>query len=317
MWNSVVTNAGIALLARWAEGGTLAITGAKAGTGTTPTAQLMAATNVSGTAIALSIVRYSETTDGIEYLVQIQSAASAYIAKQIGIFASLDGGPNTLIAIYQTDGAGIEVPSYTEMSDFSIQFAAAVQMSNTGTMTVSIDPTAYVTIDTLDDAVEHALENVLTTSDVANDLTTTSAGKVLDARQGKALKDAIDNTYTQNEVDALLSEKADQSDTYTKSEVDTAVSAKCSVHRFTVTLPTAGWSLTGGLYRIVMSVPGIQAADQCGGIGPVQIGDEAVDKPVRKAWDKIVRMEAGADSVIAWALKLPTVAIPVQMEIFR
>lgn len=201
MWNSVVTNAGIALLARWAQGGTLAITGAKAGTGTVPTAQLMAATNVSGIAYTLSIVRYKKTEDGVEYLVQFEAAASAYVAKQIGIFASLDGGTSTLIAIYQTDSSGIEVPAYTEMPDYAIQFAASVQMANTGSLTVTIDPTAYVTMETLEDAIDDALEDVLTQSDIANNLTTTAEGKVLDARQGKALSDAVVLKVAKSDID--------------------------------------------------------------------------------------------------------------------
>lgn len=36
--------------------------------------------------------------------------------------------------------------------------------------------------------------NKVNTSDIANNLTTTTAGKVLDARQGKALNDAISNS---------------------------------------------------------------------------------------------------------------------------
>ncbi len=40
----------------------------------------------------------------------------------------------------------------------------------------------------------------LSTSDVANNLTTTSEGKVLDARQGKALKDLVDTALTSSDV---------------------------------------------------------------------------------------------------------------------
>lgn len=47
----------------------------------------------------------------------------------------------------------------------------------------SIDTNTYLT--------SSAITGMLTTSDVANDLTTTTSGKVLDARQGKALADLI------------------------------------------------------------------------------------------------------------------------------
>ena len=42
------------------------------------------------------------------------------------------------------------------------------------------------------------------TSDIANNLTTTASGKVLDARQGKALKDYVDRLVGDIENDMLL-----------------------------------------------------------------------------------------------------------------
>ena len=42
----------------------------------------------------------------------------------------------------------------------------------------------------------HTHSGMLTTSNIANDLTTTSSGKVLDARQGKALADLIGDAIT-------------------------------------------------------------------------------------------------------------------------
>ena len=52
----------------------------------------------------------------------------------------------------------------------------------------SIDTNTYLT--------SSAISGMLTTSDVANNLTTTSSGKVLDARQGKALADLIGDAIT-------------------------------------------------------------------------------------------------------------------------
>ena len=52
----------------------------------------------------------------------------------------------------------------------------------------SIDTNTYLT--------SSAISGMLTTSDVANNLTTTTAGKVLDARQGKALADLIGAAIT-------------------------------------------------------------------------------------------------------------------------
>lgn len=48
------------------------------------------------------------------------------------------------------------------------------------------------------------LNNKVNTSDIANNLTTTASGKVLDARQGKALKDYVDGLVGNIENDMLL-----------------------------------------------------------------------------------------------------------------
>ena len=52
----------------------------------------------------------------------------------------------------------------------------------------SVDTNTYLT--------SSAITGMLTTSDIANNLTTTASGKVLDARQGKALADLIGDAIT-------------------------------------------------------------------------------------------------------------------------
>lgn len=51
-------------------------------------------------------------------------------------------------------------------------------------------------VNSLKHTLETALGNKVNTSDIANNLTTTTAGKVLDATQGKALNDSISTTNT-------------------------------------------------------------------------------------------------------------------------
>lgn len=157
MWTGVVTNAGVALLARWAEGGNLTITGAKAGTGTVAEAQLMSLTNVVGEAHTLSIIKYNIVQNGIKYLVQFTAAATAYVAMQVGIYASLDDGAETLIAIYQAGPAGgISVPSESELTDFAFTFGALVEMANSGSLHVLIDTSVFVTLEQMDAALDDA-----------------------------------------------------------------------------------------------------------------------------------------------------------------
>lgn len=153
MWNGVVTNVGIALLAQWAGGGNLVIDGASTGTGTVAVAQLMSCTDVAGTSHAASIIEYKEISQGLKYLVQINAAPSAYVAMQIGVWAKLNGGARTLIAIFQADSeSGISVPSTADMADFAFTFGASVIMDNTGTFTVTVDPDTFVTNDRFTEA---------------------------------------------------------------------------------------------------------------------------------------------------------------------
>ena len=205
MWNSTVTNVGIALLAQWGQGGTLTIDGAKAGTGTVATSQLMAQTNVAGDVHNLSIVKTAEITNGVKYTVQLQAAQSAYIAMQIGIWAHLNSGSSVLIAIYQAEeGNGISVPSTFDMPDFAVRFFAAVEQDNTGDYTATIDTSALVTQGQLDEGLSEKID----IADIINNLTSTATNKPLSAAQGKALDEAKVNIA--DIVDNLTSTATDK-----------------------------------------------------------------------------------------------------------
>ena len=104
----------------------------------------------------------------------------------------------------------------------------------------------------------------------------------------------------------------------THEELEAGLATRASRNVYDVTLPATDWTQqASGLYAVTVPLPGIVATDSCGNVGPVQTGDETVDKEVRKSWNRIIRMEAAADSVVAYASKAPTVAIPIRMEIFR
>ena len=109
---------------------------------------------------------------------------------------------------------------------------------------------------------------------------------MLDARQGKALADAI--------------------------------SEKCGVHRFTATLPVNGWTLgNDGLYSNTVSVSGVLATDQAGNTGLVQSGNAATDALRRAAWNSVVRAVAGAGTIAFYALEAAEVELPFVTEVFR
>lgn len=99
--------------------------------------------------------------------------------------------------------------------------------------------------------------------------------------------------------------------------IEDELSAKATRLTFNATIPTSGWTLSGGLYSVSVSVQGILASDQAGGIGPVQTGTEATDKAIRAGWNKVVRISAAADAITVYASAAPTTAIPILLEVFR
>lgn len=178
MWDqAVVTNAGKALLQQWAGGGTLTIDGAKAGAGAVSQLNLINQTAVTQEKQTLSIISAKQVEGGTQFHVQITAPDAGYTAKQIGIYGHLDSGDSTLIALYQ-DESGITVPSKAEMPDFVYAFYATIQVSNTGTLSVTLDTSALVTQATLNAAVAKAGDMKKSVYDADNDGVVDNAKKL-------------------------------------------------------------------------------------------------------------------------------------------
>lgn len=75
--------------------------------------------------------------------------------------------------------------------------------------TVGTDECPYASTDVAGLTAQINLK--VNTADIANNLTTTAAGKVLDARQGKTLNDKFGSYYTKSEVDSKLGNKLNTS----------------------------------------------------------------------------------------------------------
>lgn len=87
---------------------------------------------------------------------------------------------------------------------------------------------------------------------------------------------------------------------------------------FSAIIPTTGWeTYQDSLYRVTVSVPGILASDEYGDFCLNQTGTEETDRPLRSAFGNITRVSAAADAIIVYAKKIPTMAIPVGLEVFR
>lgn len=87
---------------------------------------------------------------------------------------------------------------------------------------------------------------------------------------------------------------------------------------FSATIPTTGWEpYQDRLYRVTVSVPGILASDEYGDFFLNQTGTEEIDRPLRAAFGNITRVSAADDAIIVYAKKIPTMEIPVGLEVFR
>ena len=97
------------------------------------------------------------------------------------------------------------------------------------------------------DRAEAAMATKVDVSDIANDLTTTTAGKVLDARQGKALADKLD--ATQSDITIII--EGNQT-THTGG---VAVDGYVIVRNSTIS------GITDGLYKATQAIPANTAID--------------------------------------------------------
>ena len=211
-WEGVITNAGKALFASWTEGTELNIdgtTGATGGTGTVPSAALMAQTALVNQKQTLSIVSRKKVQDGILLQIQITAPATGYLLNQIGVWARLDGGTRTLIAVFQEASNGVPIPSSSEMPDFIWSDYSLLQMSNTGTLNITIDPSAQVSQSTLTAAIAAHDEDAGAHADLfaaSGKMKTTGDGFALDNGSTRPTlgNKAVDISYTDDNTKGAL-----------------------------------------------------------------------------------------------------------------
>lgn len=153
-WDGKVTNVGLSLLEQWGTGSqTLHIDKATIGTGTVPSASLIASTTVAGEIGETPITGSSVVTGGIQYQVQVQPQTAAYTLHQIGVWGHLgDSGTATLIAVFQEED-GINIPAEADEPGYALTVYCTVAMSNTGSITINLSGGAYATLDMMNAAL--------------------------------------------------------------------------------------------------------------------------------------------------------------------
>ena len=160
-WTGVVTNKGAELLAAWAEGTTLNIYAAAAGTGTVAEAAMIAQTALAGQKQAASIVSHSKAdgATGLKIQLQITAPSTGYTLNQFGIWAKVGNGEGKLLALFQ-NSEGIDVPSASDSPDFVYTFYGLIMISNTGSISVTVDASAVVTPATMQAAIAAAIADI-------------------------------------------------------------------------------------------------------------------------------------------------------------
>lgn len=160
-WTGVVTNKGAELLAAWAEGTTLNIYSAAAGTGTVAEAAMIAQTALAGQKQAASIVSHSKAdgATGLKIQLQITAPSTGYTLNQFGIWAKVGSGEGKLLALFQ-NSEGIDVPSASDSPDFVYTFYGLIMISNTGSISVTVDASAVVTAATMQAAIAAAIADI-------------------------------------------------------------------------------------------------------------------------------------------------------------
>lgn len=151
--NSLYTNVGTKMMSEVLSGATMTITKAVGGSGTTAAKSLAALTDVKEQKQTLKILGIEDATDssdddvGKRIKIQITNGdlETGYILHQVGIYAKLADGEETLLIIMQDD-RGVEIPSHTENSDFSIELYGIMAISNLANISVTVDPNAVASV---------------------------------------------------------------------------------------------------------------------------------------------------------------------------
>lgn len=160
-WNkSVFTNAGTDMMSEVLSGATMTITKATGGSGTTEEASLATLTDVQEEKQTLKILGIEDASDstgndaGKRIKIQITNGDvdAGYILHQVGVYAKLADGDETLLFIMQDD-RGVEIPSHTENSDFVIELFGVMAISNVANIKVTVDPSAVVSVKMVNEQV--------------------------------------------------------------------------------------------------------------------------------------------------------------------
>lgn len=72
--------------------------------------------------------------------IQITAGQTAYICHQVGVYGKLDTGPDETLLMVVQDDRGVEIPAASTSSDFKIELAVLLAVSNNANISVTVSP---------------------------------------------------------------------------------------------------------------------------------------------------------------------------------
>lgn len=137
------TRAGAALLSESVSGGALIITRALAATEASDS-DLTEAVTLSGETHEVDILGIDTVeNDGKparRVSIQITAGQTTYICHQVGVYGKLDTGPDETLLMVVQDNRGVEIPAASTSSDFKIELAVLLAVSNNANISVTVSP---------------------------------------------------------------------------------------------------------------------------------------------------------------------------------
>lgn len=158
---TVITNKGLALLAKLVHGQALEITCAKTGAGTVDASRLQEQTGVTTAKQTMTVKSFAYPQEGkCELVLSVTNddVTSSYSIMQIGIFAMDPLEGEVLFSIWQADsGAGINIPSKTVLPGYNAEMNYYIKYDQADSVNVTVDPSNTVSQATMEAYVSSEL----------------------------------------------------------------------------------------------------------------------------------------------------------------
>ena len=170
---AIITNKGIALLAKLSSGNSLYLTRAVSGAGYVDPSLLPEMTAVTDQKQALQIGIQNYTDDGlcnVPIKLSNDGVTTAYTAKQVGIIAlDPDEGEILFLISQARNGEGTNVPTESDIPGFSAEWTFSIQYGQADGVNITVDPANTVSVTEaqhmIDNTITERLGNVNNTSD--------------------------------------------------------------------------------------------------------------------------------------------------------